>query len=99
MGKGARPEYSYWDSEKLGYLEARRRIYVPLYAQAVVRTQAYQRLKALYDAGNDIVLVDFDGYDHVAAGMTYRQVLDSPDKKMGHAFVLAMLLDRAIEVK
>jgi hypothetical protein len=30
MGRGAKPEYSLWDSQRLGYIEARKKIYAPL---------------------------------------------------------------------
>jgi hypothetical protein len=32
---GAKPEYSYWDGKKYGYVAARKRIYAPLYASLV----------------------------------------------------------------
>jgi hypothetical protein len=35
MGRGAKPEFSLWDGERLGYIDARKRIYAPLYARAV----------------------------------------------------------------
>jgi hypothetical protein len=31
----AKPEYSYWDGKKYGYVAARKRIYAPLYASLV----------------------------------------------------------------
>ena len=93
MGRGRKPLYSLWDGEKLGYVEARKRIYCPLYASAVEKTEAYGLLKERYEKGGDIWLWDFDGYDHVAKGLSYQDVLDNPKKKMGHAFVLAMMLD------
>lgn len=92
MGRGARPLYSWWDGKKLGYIEARKRIYVPLYAEAVVRTSGWKRLSALYDTEPLLVLRDFDGYDHAPLGMSLQNVLRDPTRKMGHAFVLAMLL-------
>lgn len=92
MGRGARPLCSWWDGEKLGYIEARKRIYVPLYAEAVVRTTGWKRLRALYDTEPLLVLRDFDGYDHALLGRSLRDVLQDPTRKMGHAFVLAMLL-------
>jgi len=94
MGKGAIPLYSYWDGSKLDYIEARKRIYLPLYLQAVQRSKAYQRLVALYREHRQICLWDYDGYDYHKLGMTLKDVLNDPTKKMGHAFVLAMLLER-----
>lgn len=91
MGKGRRPAYSLWDGKKLDYITARKVIYVPLYATAVQKTAGFQYLKELAK-DNDIILRDFDGYDETAMGMSLLQVLNYPQKKMGHAFVLKMLL-------
>eukprot|EP00696_Hemimastix_kukwesjijk_P011838 gnl/Hemi2/24845_TR8355_c0_g1_i1.p1 gnl/Hemi2/24845_TR8355_c0_g1~~gnl/Hemi2/24845_TR8355_c0_g1_i1.p1 ORF type:complete len:193 (+),score=32.92 gnl/Hemi2/24845_TR8355_c0_g1_i1:80-658(+) len=33
MGRGAKPLFSLWDGSRLGYIEARKKIYAPLYAQ------------------------------------------------------------------
>src|SRR5579885_3078321 len=35
MGRGAKPLYSLWDGKHLGYVEARSKIYGPLYGRAV----------------------------------------------------------------
>jgi hypothetical protein len=93
MGKGAKPEYSYWDGQKLSYVEARKKIYAPLYAGAVEHTDAFKRLKEIYEAEKEIWLWDFDAYDHHKLGMTYEQVINSETRKMGHCFVLGMLLE------
>ena len=50
MGKGAVPEYSYWAGEKLGYIKARKKIYIPLYSRAVRYTSAYQKLREEYQS-------------------------------------------------
>lgn len=92
MGKGAVPEYSYWDGERLSYTEARRRIYIPLYARAVKRTEEFEELRRLYRELDVLYLWDFDGYDHRAKGLTLLEVMNRPDLKMGHGFVLAMML-------
>lgn len=93
MGRGARPLYSWWNGEKLDYVTARKHIYVPLYAGAVVKTDAFKRLLQMQREGRPIVLWDYDGYDHIELGMTLDEVLNDPGRKMGHAFVLAMLLE------
>jgi hypothetical protein len=93
MGKGAIPEYSYWDGENLDYIEARKRIYIPLYATAVVKTEAFKRLKEIYEENGQVTLFDYDGYDNESLNMTMREVVNNPNRKMGHAFVLKMLLE------
>ena len=42
MGRDARPLYSYWDGQKLSYIEARKKIYVPYYSRGVVKQSAFQ---------------------------------------------------------
>jgi len=86
------PEYSLWNGEKLGYVDARKRIYCPVYARAVVKTEAFWLLRQQYLTRSEIWLWDFDGYDHVQMGWTLEQVLDCSTRKMGHAFVLTALL-------
>ena len=92
MGKGRKPEFSLWEGSRLGYVAARRRIYCPLYTRCVLGQSSYHRLLELYRTKKELVLLDFDAYDHWEAKMTLSDVLNNPDKKMGHAFVLAMLL-------
>jgi hypothetical protein len=86
--------YCLWGTERLGYIEARKRVFARLYATTVVVTPAFTQLLALYRERGTITLWDFDGYDHRALGMTYQDVLNCETKTMGHAFVLAMLLER-----
>jgi hypothetical protein len=99
MGRRARPLCSLWEGERLGYVEARKRIYVPLYAEAVIKTDGWLRLYRSFRGGGTICLLDFDAYDYGAEELTLKQVLNDPERKMGHAFVLAMLLldDDALE--
>ena len=94
MGKGRVPKFSWWDGQPLGYIEARKAIYVPLYARAVAETQAFGMLLALYREEGEATLWDFDGYDHHALGMSYKDVVNDPKRKMGHAFVLGYLLEQ-----
>jgi len=92
MGRDKKPLYSLWEGKKLGYIEARKAIYAPIYAKYVTQTIAFGKVKKIFDKNNEIYLLDFDGYDYVAQHKTLSQVINDPNKKMGHAFVLAMLL-------
>ena len=93
-GKGRAPMFSWWDGKPLGYVEARKTIYIPLYARAVAATQAFHILLDEYRRRDSLTLWDFDGYDHRALGMTYRDAVNHPTRKMGHAFILGYLLER-----
>jgi hypothetical protein len=90
MGRGARPLHSWWRGRKLGYVEARKAIYVPLYAEAVTQTPGWTKLQGLYQNSETLVLRDYDGYER--GEQSLEQVLNNPERKMGHAFVLEMLL-------
>ena len=99
LGKGARPLCSLWAGRPLDYVTARQRIYIPLYAQAVRMHQLdlFSALEAECAraalGGRDIALQDFDAYDHRALGYSWADVLNDPERKMGHGFVLAMMIE------
>ena len=97
--------YSRWkvggEFQKLDYIPARKAIYIPLYAKAVVKTEAYRRLVELRDSGKNLMLIDFDGYNihHPKYNFTYRDAIHCWRLQMGHGFVLAMLLEGLIRVE
>ena len=96
MGKGAIPEYSFWYGQKLSYVEARKAIYIPEYIKNVGPTDSFHRLQETYQKclidGKGLILLDYDGYDHRALGITLADVVGNPNKIMGHSFVLMMML-------
>lgn len=92
MGRGAVPAFSWWNGRRLDYVAARKAIYGPLYRRAVEGTEAYRRLRELYEECTELVLLDFDVRDTRKTYETYTQVLNNDRLKMGHGFVLAMML-------
>jgi hypothetical protein len=92
MGKGRKPLYSLWNNQKLSYIEARKKIYVPIYGKAVVQSEAYAILRELYKKNGEVHLWDFDGYDYIGLNLTFKDVINDPTRPMGHAFVIANLL-------
>lgn len=103
MGKGINPLYSYWKIGdkyyKLDYIQARKLIYIPCYAKAVVKTEAFARLQDLLNQGYNLALSDFDGYNNDSYNLNMKQVVNNTKKIMGHSFVLKMLLDGLISVE
>ena len=97
--------YSWWkvdgEFQRLVYIPARKQIYIPLYARAVVKTEAYRRLVELRDSGKNLMLIDFDGYNihHPKYNFTYNDAIHCKWLRMGHGFVLAMLLEGLIRVE
>jgi len=95
MGRGAKPEYSWWDGQNLTYVDARKKIYVPIYSRGVIKTDAFNKLLDIYRTTNkDIYLIDFDGYNHIKMGKSLIDVLNDPNMKMGHGFVIYNLLTK-----
>ncbi len=96
MGKGAIPLFSYWNGKHLDYIQARKQIYIPEYIKNVSKTNDFKLLESLsrsiQGANRDLVLLDYDAYDHQALGMTLKDVVNNPNRKCGHAFVLLSLL-------
>jgi len=94
MGKGRKPLFSFWKGEKLDYVPARKKIYIPIYAELVQSTDSFKRLQLLHGT-SDIALRDYDGYDYETLNMSLREVANNSQRKCGHAFVLkALLLDQ-----
>lgn len=96
MGKGVKPLYSYWDGQQYSYVEARRKIYIPLYSEAVRKTEAFTKLKKLYDSGQDLYLRDFDAHSLEPGTFDYWELWENEKIKVGHGYVLAMMLENLI---
>lgn len=96
MGKGAVPECSWWDGWRLDYVSARKEIYIPHYSYNVVKTGSFASLRRAYQYSlltkSELILLDYNAYDHQALGITLKDVVNNPFKKCGHAFVLLSLL-------
>lgn len=92
MGRERKPLYVWWEGRKLGYIEARKKIYIPLYAHAVVKTEAFRILQQLHNE-KDIALFDFDGYMSPLFEKSFEEISNDPIRKMGHAFILKFLLE------
>ena len=57
------------------------------------KTEGWKTLQGLYHTSQELYLRDWDGWSMQKHGMqNLTEVLNNPQRKMGHAFVLAMLL-------
>lgn len=92
MGKGAIPLYSWWNGARYKYIEARKRIYVPLYELSIKNNPVFISLKREYEKGTLLAIRDFDVYRLDLEGLTVKDAINNPDKKFGHGFVLYKML-------
>jgi len=93
MGKGREPICSLWNGKRLSYIEARKQIYIPLYWKAACESHAWTELVEQARAHEHIALRSFDVYDYRRLAMSLADVVNNEDRKMGHGFVLLMLLE------
>ena len=87
MGKGTKAEFSYIKQlGRLPYIEARKQIYVPIYRQKLER-YCQRGINTLLDmlSVTDVWLLDFDGRQTTE---TFDEVLNNPEKSLGHAFII-----------
>ena len=96
MGKEAKPLYSYFQGQKLDYISARKQIYIPLYQETVLKSEEWSQLSEIYEKNQNLILLDFDAYDHRELNFTWDDVIKCEFRKMGHGFVLAMMLEKYI---
>lgn len=90
MGKGNKPLYSFFNGEKYSYVEARKNLYFPLYIQFCQNNPTFNRLKDLYQDGEQIAIRDFDVY--YLGDKDLIEAVNDPTRKAGHGFVLYHLL-------
>lgn len=98
-GKGAKPVGSLNNKGFLvGYIEARKQLYTPCYSELARCTTSYAQLYSWFHGENRaLVLRDFDGYNYIKMNMSLVDVINNPNKVMGHSFVLAGMLTGQIQ--
>ena len=88
--------------QKLDYVSSRKKVYIPEYAKMVVKTPSFLKLKELVDAGEKIGLADFDCWNYYGKDLdqnvSIKAIVDNPAYKVGHSYVIKMLLQGDIEV-
>ncbi|CAB4196896.1 hypothetical protein UFOVP1290_416 [uncultured Caudovirales phage] len=86
--------YHWWDGKKLSNIEAQNNIFLSLYKKNIIKTSSFSRLKELYEKSDkDIYLIDFEGYNHRLLDQNWDQVINNPDRPVGQAFALCMILE------
>jgi hypothetical protein len=99
------PLYSLWVNqnsekvEKLSYLEARWKIYCPIYEDLVKNTKAFNDLKKLIDNGTNLQILGYDGYDYESQGKTLDECFDNDTVPFGHELALVSILKNDIPWK
>lgn len=91
------------DYEIIGYIEARKRIYVPKYKEIAIETKLYKKLKEKIDNGINIQINEVDGprytdeypYNQVVNGSIeitpeiIESLINNEEQAFGHGYTLA----------
>lgn len=98
-GKPWTPMHSRWGNEQLGYIEARKKIYVPEYLKLIRKTKTIKQLKKSQDS---YLFIDLDGPPKVEelSGELLEKMLNDPNHLFGHGYCVAAIvagLDDALE--
>ena len=94
LGAWSKHLYFWWDGKKISKKEGFKKIFTPLYKEAVLKTTAYQKLKDMCKNSNkDIYLIDYEGFDYEFLGLSLKDVFDQDDFPIGQGFVLLGMLN------
>lgn len=80
------------------YLESRKKVYCAMYARLIQKTDAFQKLKALHDAGVNLQFIDVDipgplyGEGILVSEQSYKQYMNDLSLSFGHTWTLAACL-------
>lgn len=76
--------------ERLNYIDARKKIYCPIYESLVKNLSYYQNLEKLVNNGTNVQILGYDGYDFT--GKTLNECFDDVSKPFGHELCLVGML-------
>jgi hypothetical protein len=92
------PLFIMWKDKKFSTIEARKKMYIPLYTKAVLQNakKEFQTLvgmwNSLQDSLENLYLKDFNGYNRHQYHMTFNDVVRCTTRNMGHSFVLEHMI-------
>lgn len=62
----------------------------------MLKSEAWNILSQIYEKNKNLVLLYFDAYNHRVLNFSWDDVIRCETKKMGHTFVLAMMLEKVL---
>lgn len=80
--------------ELIGYLDSRKIIYCPVYAEAAVKTDAFAKLQSMVASGTNVQLFEYDvpKIPVIVTERVIRSALIDAKHPFGHGYVIAALL-------
>lgn len=101
--KNGPPIFALYNGERLGYIESRKKIYIPTYGRMFKEHRLFKQILDMLKNGKNIMLIDVDGPDVVKypEGLEMsleliEQLTEDTRRPLGHGFVAAKVLLEAI---
>jgi hypothetical protein len=86
MGKGRKPEFSFFMKKKMDYITARKNLYIPAYKQKLEK-YCQRQINTLIDMLTvcDVWLWDFDVR---ITEESFEEIVNNSEHNLGHAFII-----------
>lgn len=86
--------YSFWDNEKLSYVESRKKVYCKLYRDLAPENEDFKKLKTLLENGTNLLIVEVDGPSPSENYGPYKKIsMESPGMEMTEETVRFLIKD------
>jgi hypothetical protein len=99
IAKGGKPLYTLYRGKRLGYIDARKQLYQPIYQRLARSTAEYGKLLRLMRDGQNVLLIEPDGPDvrsypegREMSEPLLAELIDDERHIYGHGFALASAL-------
>lgn len=86
------PIAGFYRGKIMGYVESRKKIYCPLYAKLISRTDEFSKLKKMLADGQNLLIVGPDGRDIPLTKKSLLRAVNDPNHIFGHELVICCLL-------
>ena len=89
--KNAKVEFVYYNNKKYNWIDSRKEIYCPMYAEIVKETTYFKQLKERFNNGEKLLIIGYDGFNFDPENDDVKYHLEDTSKPVGHEFVICFL--------
>lgn len=82
----------FYDGKIMDYIESRKKIYCPMYAELIRHTGEFKKLKRMLREGQNLLIVGPDGRDIPMTRKSLVKAVNDPNHIFGHELVICCLL-------